>query len=410
VANFDYNPITGQLDLVGSGGASYIDGVVADSSLLPVTLGTPALDAVFLAKAGSGVWLINRKPAGLYVRVANNGVAADWQFLGAFPEVNSDAHFALYNDTTPSKELKFDLSGISASTVRTLTVPNANGTIARTETFAAPPAIGNTTPNTGAFTSLTANNGTLTTSAPALDVAQTWNASGTTFTGLNVTATDTASATASVIANFSLGSTSVLAVTKTGIRLRNGVGGTFDTFLETSAGGSGGDLIIRGNQANTFRFLPFANDCYCDNSANGAWIFRNSNGTERFKVTNAGAIQLNADQVTLIPDAANALAQRRTTNAQTFRLYNTFTSATNFERLNLRWASNEFILDAEAGSAGGTLRGIKLGGATSSLLGFFGATPVVQQAAVADATDAASTQDRLNDLLARLRTLGLIAT
>jgi hypothetical protein len=51
-----------------------------------------------------------------------------------------------------------------------------------------------------------------------------------------------------------------------------------------------------------------------------------------------------------------------------------------------------------------------LGSANTSLLGFFGATPVVQQAAVADATDAASTQDRLNDLLARLRTLGLIAT
>jgi hypothetical protein len=135
VANFDYNPITGQLDLVG-GGASYIDGVVADSSLLPVTLGTPALDAVFLAKAGSGVWLINRKPAGLYVRVANNGVAADWQFLGAFPEVNSDAHFALYNDTTPSKELKFDLSGISASTTRTITAPNRSGTAVLSDTTA----------------------------------------------------------------------------------------------------------------------------------------------------------------------------------------------------------------------------------------------------------------------------------
>jgi hypothetical protein len=131
VATFDYNPITGQLDLVG-GGASYIDGVVADSSLLPVTLGTPALDAVYLAKAGSGVWLINRKPAGLYVRVANNGVAADWTYLGAFPEVNADGNWELYNTADPTKELKFDLSGISASTVRTLTVPDANITLENT--------------------------------------------------------------------------------------------------------------------------------------------------------------------------------------------------------------------------------------------------------------------------------------
>lgn len=125
------NPFTGELDYSG-GGASYIDGVVADSSLLPTTLGSPALDAVYLAKAGSGVWLINRKPAGLYVRTANNGDAADWTYLGAFPEVNADGNWELYNSTDPTKELKFDLSGISASTTRTLTAPDASGTIALT--------------------------------------------------------------------------------------------------------------------------------------------------------------------------------------------------------------------------------------------------------------------------------------
>jgi hypothetical protein len=127
-----YNPFTDALDLTGSGGASYIDGVVADSSLLPVTLGTPALDSVFLAKAGSGLWLISRRPAGLYVRVANNGVAADWTYLGAFPEVNADANWELYNTADPTKELKFDLSSISTGTTRTLSAPNASGTIALT--------------------------------------------------------------------------------------------------------------------------------------------------------------------------------------------------------------------------------------------------------------------------------------
>ena len=135
MATFDYNPITGQLDLVG-GGASYIDGVVADSSLLPVTLGTPALDAVYLAKAGSGVWLINRKPAGLYCRTANNGDAADWTYLGAFPEVNADGNWALYNSTDPTKELKFDLSGISSSTTRTWTAANRSGTVVVSDTSA----------------------------------------------------------------------------------------------------------------------------------------------------------------------------------------------------------------------------------------------------------------------------------
>lgn len=43
-------------------------------------------------------------------------------------------------------------------------------------------------------------------------------------------------------------------------------------------------------------------------------------------------------------------------------------------------------------------------------VGFFGATPAAQPSAVADATDAASAVTQLNALLARLRTLGLIAT
>lgn len=128
---FDFNPITGNLDLVDSP-AGYINGVVETPADLPVTLGTPPLDAVYLAKAGSGVWLINRQPAGLYCRVANNGNAADWKYLGAFPEVNADGNWELYNTVDPTKELKFDLSGVSTGTTRTLTVPDASGTIALT--------------------------------------------------------------------------------------------------------------------------------------------------------------------------------------------------------------------------------------------------------------------------------------
>jgi hypothetical protein len=129
---FDFNPITGNLDLVDSP-AGYINGVVDDPTQLPVTLGTPPLDAVYLSKGASGLWLISRKPAGLYVRVANDGDADDWTYLGAFPEVNADGNWELYNSTDPTKELKFDLSGISASTTVTLTAPASSGTIALTQ-------------------------------------------------------------------------------------------------------------------------------------------------------------------------------------------------------------------------------------------------------------------------------------
>lgn len=58
----------------------------------------------------------------------------------------------------------------------------------------------------------------------------------------------------------------------------------------------------------------------------------------------------------------------------------------------------------------GTTTGTKLGTATTEKLAFYNATPVVQPAAVADATDAASVITQLNALLARMRDLGLIAT
>jgi hypothetical protein len=116
--------------------------------------------------------------------------------------------------------------------------------------------------------------------------------------------------------------------------------------------------------------------------------------------------------VRLVRDAANVLALRNSTTAQAYRIYNTVsgTSNVNFERANFRWASNEFVIDAEFGGTGTALRGIKIGSATSSLLGFYGATPAAQPAAVADATDAATVITQLNALLSRLRTVGIIAT
>ena len=143
----------------------------------------------------------------------------------------------------------------------------------------------------------------------------------------------------------------------------------------------------------------------------GAWLRAGS--SFQLSVDTAGIgfrAGIGAPNAYIVPEANNTLAQRNGTNAQVFRLYNTFTSATNFERLNFRWTSNEAIIDTEAGSGGGTLRGLKIGSAGTSLLGFYGATPAQQPAAVADATDAATVITQLNALLSRLRTIGIIAT
>jgi hypothetical protein len=64
--------------------------------------------------------------------------------------------------------------------------------------------------------------------------------------------------------------------------------------------------------------------------------------------------------VTLFRDAADTLAQRRGTNAQAFRVYNTFTSATNFERAKVAWSSNVLQIGTEKGADGGTARALEL--------------------------------------------------
>jgi hypothetical protein len=130
---------------------------VQNFSALP-TANPPAVDSAFLVREPEGTWLISRKPAGIYIRVATTGTrATDWTYAGILPDVFNDANFLLYDNGDSSKNLAFQLSGITTGTTRTLTVPDASGTIARTETFAAPPAIGNTTAAAGSFTTLSAS-------------------------------------------------------------------------------------------------------------------------------------------------------------------------------------------------------------------------------------------------------------
>lgn len=59
-------------------------------------------------------------------------------------------------------------------------------------------------------------------------------------------------------------------------------------------------------------------------------------------------------------DSANTLALRNAGNAQTCRVYNTYTSSTNYERGKLEWTSNTFRVGTEKGSGGGTARSMAL--------------------------------------------------
>jgi hypothetical protein len=442
------------------------------------------------------------------------------------------------NNVTFASIQNTPIGGTTASTVAATNL-SASGTVSGTgfsNYLAAPPAIGNTTPAAGTFTTLTANNGTLTASAPVLDLAQTWNSEAV-FTGSTsgTTLTVTAVTSGTIEVGMVLTSSGTITLDTRITALGTGTGGIGTYTISTSQNRSSATLTGRQRFSaaviNVTNTASAASSSLLDVQSSGTSVFRvhadnrvtfgtfaptltgpslelgsgsgfyessglriaTSGGGNPVLFTGSavrirgGELQFTSGGATaLIADGDHILAQRQTTNAQTFRIYNTFTSDTNHERGFLKWSSNVFQVGTEKGSGGGTARalefqtdgvtrlivsttgliqiggassahvalkrnsntlqirtaddlgfggllcgaltlhgnldastrnivtdtttGTKIGTGTTQKVGFFNATPVVQQAAVADATDAASTQDRLNDLLARLRTLGLIAT
>ena len=130
-----FNPFTGslQLDEVGSGGggSSYLDGEVATYADLSLDAGVAPLNTAWLVRTASGVWPVSRKQAGIYIRTATGGSNrdADYTYAGTMPDVFSDANFTVYDDADSTKNLQFQLSGITTNTTRTLTVPDASGTL-----------------------------------------------------------------------------------------------------------------------------------------------------------------------------------------------------------------------------------------------------------------------------------------
>lgn len=100
---------------------------------------------------------------------------------------------------------------------------------------------------------------------------------------------------------------------------------------------------------------------------------------------------------------ANTLAQRNGVNAQTYKLYNTFTDTSNYERLSIAaQAADDVLLNPEAAGTG-TLRGLQLVDG-SGRLGFFGTTAIVKPAITGSRAGNAA----LADLLTKLASLGLL--
>jgi hypothetical protein len=168
-----------------------------------------------------------------------------------------------------------------------------------------------------------------------LDLAQTWNNAAVAFTAINLDITNTASNLAgSKMVNFSVGGANI-----------------FSIYRSTNGSFPGATMVELGNSGLTTRIR----------TRTGAGVglnFENTVGVGSLQF-GAGSGTGGGDLILVRDDAANILALRNSTAAQEFRLYNTFTSATNHERGFLKWSSNVFQIGTEKGSGGGTARALE---------------------------------------------------
>lgn len=198
---------------------------------------------------------------------------------------------------------------------------------------------------------LVISSGSLTASTPVLDLAQTWNSGGTTFTGLKFNVTDTASASGSLLMDLQVGGASKFKVNKTGTINASAfyVEATNRAGVAYQVGQDGLELFGGGTSIG------------CTN--NQGIIFAQGKGLGWV----AGLLGSSSTDLVLLRDAADILAQRRSTNAQTFRVYNTFTDASNYERASLGWVGNVFTIQAENAGTGSN-RGVSVIGKSSVVL------------------------------------------
>lgn len=181
--------------------------------------------------------------------------------------------------------------------------------------------------------SLSITGGTVTANNPVLSATQTWNNAAVTFTGWQLNVTDTASNASSLLMNLQVGGGSKFYVGKDGI-IGNAIGlGS----LWINRFGTNSIVLYGAGTGNAWGVDVYSN------------ISVNINSTLPLGWSTA---LYSVSDLQLWRDAANTLAQRNGVNAQTLRVYNTFTDASNYERAALQWQSNELQLRVDGAGTG----------------------------------------------------------
>ena len=204
----------------------------------------------------------------------------------------------------------------------------------------------------------------------AMSITATWNTTGA-ATAFRVNTTSTASAAASLLADFQVGGVSKMSIRKDGALY-----GDANSILTLSGGfmsyySGGAQTLQMGAQTLSFGSNGLTNIL---SWAGGSQIYGIAGG--------------------------NAFDARNGTSAQQWRIYETTDAGavpTNYSRLTLKaQTAADFLIIPEAGGTG-TLRGLQLG-SSAGKLGVFGATAIVQPTtAIAASTFVANTSLIAND-------------
>ena len=210
--------------------------------------------------------------------------------------------------------------------------------------------------NAPTLTTATFAAGTISASAPNT-ITQTWNNAAVTFSALTTNITNAASAIGSMLVNLQVDGANKFSIRKDGnICIPNGAS------IGTDAGGlfSTNDRILISNQNMFFYVNNWGVFCVAGNSSTPGVIIGGG-----FSLGFSSAFGSVSGDLLLYRDAADTLAQRRSTNAQAFRVYNTYTDASNYERLGITWASNVCTIGlAQAGT--GLVRSLVIAGANAT--------------------------------------------
>ena len=197
--------------------------------------------------------------------------------------------------------------------------------------------------NTSLIKSTTGYSLTGSNASSMIDLAGTLNTTGSPAI-IKVAMTNTASGATTKFLSFlagASGTTEVLSVDK------DGVLGLSPTFT-----------ISAGTQIGYFKS---AGTTYWLMATNGGEVFGMGSGGTLGWSSGTQASQLSSCDLRLLRDAANTLALRNGANAQAFNIYNTYTDASNYERLGISWASNAVSIVAQNAGTG-TKRNINIQG------------------------------------------------